>query len=1147
MKKFFFMGSGSMCRVLRVVAAVLMLLPMHFQPVQAARQTPDSQSLLTVKMKDATLRSILAEVERTSRYVFIYTDEVPPLLERKVTVSLKSVTIDDLLSAILKDSSLTARVRGNQVVLSKKATSSAASATPAPSSKPSDKEIVLHGTVISSTDNKPIIGVSVYVEGTTIGATTDVNGDYTLRVPAGTKQVTFAFLGYDTRKINVADIELFKLVTLFEASNVMDDVVVVAFGTQKKESLVGAVQVVKPSTLKVTSSNLSTSFAGKIAGVISTQSSGEPGADGANFWIRGISTFGANKSPLLILDGVEIVAEMLNNIPPESIESFSILRDATATALYGSRGANGVMIITTKSGRQSEKMAINVRLESGISMPTRVQEIADGVTYMENYNEALRTRTPAGEVYQPRFSDEKIEGTRNRLNPYVYPNNDWYSMLFKDFTVNENMNLNVRGGGKVVDYFLNASIYNENGILKTPAESKFDTNINSQKYLFQANVGAQLTRTTRVSLKMNTQLLYWHRPVEEVADLFYYTMRANPVAFPATYPKGSVPDIDETIYGNAASWDGSATDINPYALLSRGYGQRHTQYLTTTFSVDQDLDFITKGLKIRGMVSFYNKTYAAVYRSFSPYYYEMTSYTDNGDGTFDYDLQNIGTPGSSFLSTSTGRNGYREVSLQGQIEYTRQFGKHDINALLVYHQKEKVNNQPANDEYEVLPYREQGLAGRFTYGFDNRYLMEFNFGYNGSENFIAGHRFGFFPSIAGAWVVSSEPFWENLRDKVDLLKLRVSYGLSGNDYLSARFPYLTTVNMNKSLYVWFSPNFTKQTGHEILTVGNPSATWEESTKLNIGLELGLFNALTLNVDLYKEDRTGIFMQRRSLPSTMGLSGVTPYGNLGEVENRGVDISLEYNKAFSEDLLLSVRGTFTYAHNEVMAKDEAKFLPNAYNSVLGKPVNSVYGLVADGLFASQEEIDNSPVQTFMPDYLPGDIKYRDLNGDGVIDANDRTSLGYPTVPEVMYGFGASVNYKRWDFSFFFQGTARVSLLMSDMHPFRDNERSGFNMTQYIADDHWSEANPNPNAAYPRLDYRYNANNTQTSSFWLKNGSYLRLKSVEFGYTYKSLRVYLAGTNLFTISPFKYWDPEMGSGNGLWYPLQRVVKLGVQYNF
>ena len=422
-----------------------------------------------------------------------------PLLDRRVSVSVRSATIDELLSAVLKGTELTGRVRENQVIISKAPARKNAAVTPPLPAANSGREIVLQGTVISSADNKPIVGVSVYVEGTTVGATSDINGNYTLKVPAGTKHVTFAFLGYDTKKIAVADVELFKLVTLIEASNVMDDVVVVAFGTQKKESLVGAVQVVRPSTLKVTSSNLSTSFAGKIAGVISTQSSGEPGADGANFWIRGISTFGANKSPLLILDGVEIVSEMLNNIPPEAIESFSILRDATATALYGSRGANGVMIITTKNGRQSEKMAINVRLESGISMPTRVQDIADGVTYMENYNEALRTRTPAGETYVQHFSDEKITGTRNRLNPYVYPDNDWYSMLFKDFTVNENMNLNVRGGGKVVDYFLNASIFNENGILKKPAESKFNTNINSQKYLFQANVGAQLTRTTRES------------------------------------------------------------------------------------------------------------------------------------------------------------------------------------------------------------------------------------------------------------------------------------------------------------------------------------------------------------------------------------------------------------------------------------------------------------------------------------------------------------------------------------------------------------------------------------------------------------------------------------------------------------------------
>ena len=1013
-------------------------------------------------------------------------------------------------------------------------------------------QIKITGTVTDET-KETVIGANITVKGTTIGTISDVNGKYSIEVPNQKAILVFSFIGYTTREIPVGKNKVIDVV-MKEDGVMLNEVVAIGYGSAKKGDLAGSVAKVDMEELNKTPvASFDQALGGRVAGVQVVSGDGRPGA-AANIVIRGSNTVSDNSdgSPLYVIDGFATDDPNAAAYNPSDIESMDILKDASATAIYGARGANGVIIINTKSGLKG-RPKFSVRYTEGLTKPTKITDFADGATYMENYNEALRTRTPAGETYVQHFSDEKITGTRNRLNPYVYPDNDWYSMLFKDFTVNENMNLNVRGGGKVVDYFLNASIFNENGILKKPAESKFNTNINSQKYLFQANVGAQLTRTTRVSLKMNTQLLFWHRPVEEVKDLFYYTMRANPVAFPAIYPKGSVEDLDDPIFGNAPSWDGGSTDINPYALLSRGYGQRHTQYITTTFSVDQDLDFVTKGLKVRGMVSFYNKTYAATYRSFSPYYYEMTDYTDNGDGTFDYNLQSIGTPGSSYLGTSTGRNGYREISLQGQIEYSRTFGKHDVNALFVYHQKEKVDNQPANDEYKVLPYREQGLAGRFTYGYDNRYLMEFNFGYNGSENFISGRRFGFFPSIAGAWVVSGEPFWEGIRSKVNLLKIRASYGLSGNDYLAdssnniVRFPYLTTVNMNKALYVWFSPNFVKQTGHEIKTVGNPLATWEESTKLNVGLELGLFDALTLNVDVYKENRTGIFMQRRSLPSTMGLSGVTPYGNLGEVENRGVDVSLEYNKAFNKDLLVSVRGTFTYAHNEVKARDEAKYLPNKYNSVLGKPVNSVYGLVADGLFASQEEIDNSPRQTFMPDYLPGDIKYRDLNGDGVIDANDRTSLGYPTVPEILYGFGASVNYKRWDFSFFFQGTARVSLRMYDMHPFRDNQYSGFNMTQYVADDHWSEADPNPNAAYPRLDYRYNANNTQTSSFWIKNGSYLRLKSVELGFTYKSLRAYLAGTNLFIISPFKYWDPEMGSGNGLKYPLQRVVKLGLQYNF
>ena len=998
--------------------------------------------------------------------------------------------------------------------------------------------------MISSADNKPIVGVSVYVEGTTVGATSDINGNYTLKVPAGTKHVTFAFLGYDTKKIAVADVELFKLVTLIEASNVMDDVVVVAFGTQKKESLVGAVQVVRPSTLKVTSSNLSTSFSGKIAGVIAVQKSGEPGADGANFWIRGISTFGSGQSPLLILDGVEITNQMLNNIPPETIESFSVLKDATATALYGSRGANGVMIITTKNGRDSEKMTINLRAEFGASAPTRVPKVADGITYMETFNEARTTR---GE--KPYYSNEKIMGTKLGLDPYVYPNVDWYDMLFKDCTFNQNFNFNMTGGAKKIDYFLNASVYNENGIMRKPEASKFDTNINAQKYLFQANVSADATKTTRVSLKMNTQLHYRHAPIQSVSDLFAYAMTGMPCEFPATLP-GEESDTFVR-FGTNNAWN-SGFFTNPYAQLCRGYGDQFRGHFTSALTVNQNLDFITKGLSATGMATFYNRVYSAVYRSFTPFMYQLTDYNIDEAGNYSYTSNSTNT-GTTYLGTTRGKDGYRELAFQAKIDYARTFGKHDVGATIVYMQKERNMNISDEQEYAALPYRQQGLAGRVTYGFDKRYLFEANFGYNGSENFAAGKRFGFFPSVAVGWVISNEPFWKGIKEQVNLFKLRASYGLVGNDVISKdyadRFPYLTTVDMGQGYDVYIGNNFERKYGPILSVYGNPNATWEESRKLDIGVEIGLFDSLNIIFDWFKEKRSGIFMQRTSLPSTFGMSGITPWANIGKVDNSGVDISVDYNKAFSKDLILSLRGTFTYAHNEIVEMDEPKY-KWAYQYKAGHPINSIQCLIAEGLFRDEEEIASSPSQdiyaTTYP-IRPGDVKYRDPNDDKIIDDNDMCWTGNPTVPEIIYGFGFSLKYKGFDCSAFFQGQGKVSILMYNYHPFATAATPGSGLMQWIADEHWSEDDPNPKALYPRLSPLWNNNNTKASTLYVRNGKMLRLKTAEIGYTYKKMRVYVSGTNLLTFAPFKYWDPEKGSGNGLGYPLQRTYNLGFQFNF
>ena len=1091
---------------------------------------------VTKAFRSVPLKTVLEEVERQTGYSILFENEDVDV-SSPVTATFKDATLRTVLDTVL-DKSLRYTVKGGGklVTISRR---SPVSAPAAPNG-----EMTVSGTVISSADNQPIVGANIYVEGTNVGTTTDAGGNYKLTVPASAKTVTVSFLGYDTKKISVRDIHLFKLITLADASNKLEDVVVVGFGVQKKESLVGAVQSVKPSDLQTSSSNLSTSFSGKIAGVIAVQKSGEPGADGASFWIRGISTFGSGQSPLLILDGVEITNQMLNNIPPETIESFSVLKDATATALYGSRGANGVMIITTKNGRDSEKMTINLRAEFGASAPTRVPKVADGITYMETFNEARTTR---GE--KPYYSNEKILGTKLGLDPYVYPNVDWYDMLFKDCTFNQNFNFNMTGGAKKIDYFLNASVYNENGIMRKPEASKFDTNINAQKYLFQANVSADATKTTRVSLKMNTQLHYRHAPIQSVSDLFAYAMTGMPCEFPATLP-GEESDTFVR-FGTNNAWN-SGFFTNPYAQLCRGYGDQFRGHFTSALTVNQNLDFITKGLSATGMATFYNRVYSAVYRSFTPFMYQLTDYDVDEAGNYSYTSNSTNT-GTTYLGTTRGKDGYRELAFQAKIDYTRTFGKHDVGATIVYLQKERNMNISDEQEYAALPYRQQGLAGRVTYGFDKRYLFEANFGYNGSENFAAGKRFGFFPSVAVGWVVSNEPFWKGIKEQVSLFKLRASYGLVGNDVISSdysdRFPYLTTVDMRQGYDVYIGNNFERKYGPILSVYGNPNATWEESRKLDIGVEIGLFDSLNIIFDWFKEKRSGIFMQRTSLPSTFGMSGITPWANIGKVDNHGVDISVDYNKAFSKDLILSLRGTFTYAHNEIVEMDEPKY-KWAYQYKAGHPINSIQCLIADGLFRDEEDIASSPSQdiyaTTYP-IRPGDVKYRDLNDDKIIDDNDMCWTGNPTVPEIIYGFGFSLKYKGFDCSAFFQGQGKVSIIMYNYHPFATAATPGSGLMQWIADEHWSEDDPNPKALYPRLSPLWNNNNTKASTLYVRNGKMLRLKTAEIGYTYKKMRVYVSGTNLLTFAPFKYWDPEKGSGNGLGYPLQRTYNLGFQFNF
>lgn len=1010
-------------------------------------------------------------------------------------------------------------------------------------------EKILNGIVIGSDGDTPLAGVVIYSkEDPKDVTTTDANGEYKFTVSADTKTVVFEMMGYDTKEIRVADTYLFTLVTMIVQANALEESIVVGFGTQKKESLVGAVQAVKPSELVTSSSNLSTSFAGNIPGLIASQGSGEPGEDGATFYVRGISTFGANSSALIMLDGVEITSTMLNNIPSEAIESMSVLKDATATALYGSRGANGVVIVTTKEGRNSEKIQINASFDNTISMPTFIQDVADGVTYMELYNEALyNVSRQSGANYIPYYSSEKIEGTRNNLDPYIYPNNNWYNMLFKDFAMNQKFNVSLRGGGKKVNYFLNASIFNENSIIKEPQDALLDVEMNNKKFLFQSNVTAQATKTTKVSMKLNMQIQYQDTPYESTSNLFWYTMRANPVRFPAVLP---AKDGDTFVrYGNNDTWDTGSHDLNPYALLSRGYKEKYRSWMTASVNVDQNLNFITKGLSARAMASFYNYSYALTSRFHTPAYFKIdpNSVALGPDGNYTWDANSIGEEGTTYLTSEVSAQGYHEWAMQAQINYIRSFGKHDVSADVVYRMKEKVNNAYSTAEENLLPFREQGLAGRVTYNYDKRYFAEANFGYNGSENFLAGKRFGFFPSAAIGWNISNEKFFQGAKDVVTNLKLRASYGQVGNDALgdSNRFPYITEVNMGSRTYV-FGTNFTTVGAGYIANYGNENATWEVANKLNVGIDFELFKDFSVAADWFHEYRYNIFMQRESFASHGGVGNALPFANIGETTNEGFDFSVKWNRVVNSDLQYSLRGTFTYAHSEIVAKDEPDFSSNPHLSQVGMPIYSNKVLVAEGLFTSQEEIDNSPKQDFGA-YTVGDVKYKDVNKDGVVNTNDFVWSETPYFPEIQYGFGGSIKYKNWDASVMFQGSAKYTITMYNHHPFCASSHYGYNITQYIADDHWSWDNNNKDANYPRLTTTPSDNNIQPSTLYMYDADFIRLKNAEIGFSHKFLRVYLQGNNLFYLSKFKYWDPEMGRGNGLKYPLQRTVKLGFQFNF
>lgn len=1014
----------------------------------------------------------------------------------------------------------------------------------------------ISGRVVDSL-GQPLAGVSVNVKGHAhLGTKTDERGLYVIDIGEVRDNgiLVFSMVGFDTREVEIGSDTNIE-VTLHVNSDALEEVVVTAFGTQKKREVVGAVTSINPSELKVPSSNLTTALAGRLAGVIAYQRSGEPGQDNAEFFVRGVTTFGYKKDPLILIDGVELTSNDLARLQPDDIESFSIMKDASATALYGARGANGVILVTTKGGVEGSTK-FSFRVENSLSMPTEEIELADPITYMRLNNEAVQTRDLTGVTKSP-YSDSKIDNTILGTNPYMFPATDWREELFKDYTLNQRANLNVSGGGRVARFYVAGSFAKDNGMLKVDNRNNFNNNIDLKTYLLRSNVDVSLTRSTELGVKLYGSFDEYNGPIDGGTGMYSKIMKSNPVMFPAYYPvMDGYEHVTHIMFGNAVKGDDDVGYINPYADMVKGYREYSSSLMMAQLEFKQDLSFLTEGLRFRIMGNTNRRTHFQVTRQYKPFYYLANGY-DKVDNTFRLSPINE-TSGEEWLDYSlSNRRLSSSFYMESALNYNKVFNKHGVSSMLVYIMENNIDAN-ANDLLQSLPFRNLGLSGRFTYSYDDRYFGEFNFGYNGSERFHRSQRFGFFPSAGIAWDVSKEKFWESFSGVIPFMKLKATYGFVGNDAIGSatdRFFYLSNVNMNDSGRgaVFGTNNGYSRNGVSISRYENPDITWETSEKTNIGVELGLFNKINIQADFFHEYRRNILMTRASIPQFLGLSS-SVRANVGEASGKGLDFSVDYSHSINPDLWITARGNFTYATSAYEVYEEPEYDKEWWKSRVGYSLSQEWGYIAERLFVDNAEADNNPDQNFGQEVLGGDIKYRDVNGDGKITPLDQVPIGYPTMPEIVYGFGVSTGYKNFDLSAFFQGLSNESFWIDSKatEPFVGDKQ----LLKAYAEDHWSEDNSNVLALWPRLSEVSNSNNTQTSTWFMRNGAFLRLKTVEFGYTFpdhklsrigaEKLRLYFSGINLLSWSKFQLWDVEMG-GNGLGYPIQKVFNIGAQISF
>ena len=1104
---------------------------------------------LSVSMSNSTLREVLKTIEKSSQFVFFYLDDAVNL-ERKVSIDSKNKNIEEILSELFEGTSCTYRISDRQIFISGKA--------PASTEQQQNKRKI--SGRVTDIKGEPLIGVNVTVDGDANGSITNMDGLYEIFVTKKSVVLKFTYIGFKTSEIRTNASTNIYDVTLEEQVNELEETVIVGYGTQRKISNIGAQSSMKMEDIKTPSASLTTTLAGRLAGVVAVQRTGEPGKDAADIWIRGISTPNTS-SPLVLVDGVE---RSFNDIDPEDIESLTTLKDASATAVYGVRGANGVILIKTKPGKVG-KPTVSADYYESFTRFTKMVDLADGITYMNAANEAMRNDGIA-----TKYTEDQIRNTIAGKDPYLYPNVDWLKEIFNDWGHNRRVNVNVRGGSEKVAYYASVSYFNETGMTVTDKNiNTYDSKMKYSRYNFTTNLNIDVTPTTKVEIGAQGYLGEGNYPAISSADLYNAAMSISPVEYPKMFFVNGEAYVPGTSTNNNFN--------NPYSQATRrGYDNLTKNQIYSNLRVTQNLDMLTKGLKLTAMYAFdvYNEIHVHQDRAESTYNFLDTSvpYDMNGQPI----LQRI-YEGSNVLSYKQETSGNKKTYLEASLNYDRTFNDdHRVSALFLFNQQSKLL-YPKGTLEDAIPYRMMGIAGRATYSWKDRYFAEFNIGYNGAENFSPKHRFGTFPAFGVGWVVSNEKFWQPLSKAVSFLKIRYTDGKVGNSEVSdRRFMYLDQMKENGDYGYKFGPNGTKWAGYETVNMA-VDLIWEESRKQDLGIDLKLFNDdLSIVFDLFKERRENILLKREhSMPSFLGYNTSAPYGNIGIIENKGFDGTIEYNKRINKDWVIALRGNVTF-NKDKWIQGELPEQKYEWMNQYGRNINGAKGYVAEGLF-TQAEIDDmarweslsaankaitpKPFASQFGTVKAGDIKYKDLNNDGQIDAYDQTYISRGDVPTTVYGFGFTVGWKDLSVGMMFQGVAGAERVLngSSVNPFNGGGGSG-NLYSNIG-DRWTEENPDQNAFYPRLSYgsetTSSINNFQKSTWWVRNMNFLRLKTLQLSYNLpkpwvnkvhlKNAAVYVMGTNLFTLSRFKLWDPELNTDNGASYPNTTSYSVGINFTF